>query len=510
MRDTRGVRATGLQGETSTEIIEILDDDSDIFGDRAPNTTIHDAGGPRWAGPVAAAALLALIGFGVATSSSKSGVPQVASAPSTTSPRPTPTTVPAPSTTIPPPIVPYYAAEPPREYSVEWADIHPPDPNYYYGGGEYQLWATTGATAASGSWFSIETSPGSLQGIYAIDAYRVANDQQSIAVSHTTTGQSVARFTEDRSTAVTLTSFGLSDEELVRLVTSVNVGFDGVELTDPALITDYRLLTEVHPWLALQGNPAEEIYYSAGDDPVGGFSIIVAPRTPPSEGGGTFDRQTALRFFLDHATPFEVDGHVAVAGSVIGDRNFAIATWIARDHLVTLSASMPVQQLIAIARTVHEVSVDEWSGMQFQAAARSGRPFEDYEESTATPISTGIDANADEWTITVSMATMGDQQQVSWQWEESGFGAALDGEANIHTVVDNRRTYVLAELPRSIAPTAQLQIVRAGLDPIVVDFADADLSFDRTFAAHAFSEPIQFTAQIIGEDGAVLANWPAG
>jgi hypothetical protein len=509
VRDTRGVRATGLQGDTSTEIIEILDDDSDIFGDRAPNITIRDAGGPRWVGPVAAAALVALIGYGVATSASKSGVPKVASAPSTTSPPPTTQPAPAPTTTIPPQIVPYYAADPPREFSVEWADIHPVDRNYY-GNGSYQLWATTGATAASGSWFSIETSSGSLQGIYAVDAYRVANDQQSIAVSHTSSGQSVAQFTGDRSTSVTLTSFGLSDEDLVRLVTSVNVGFDGVELTDPSLITDYRMLTAVRPFFAVQGNPAEEIYYSAGDDPTGGFGIIVSPRSPPSEGGATIDRQTALRFFLDHATPFDVDGHVAVAGSVIGQSDVAIATWIAKDHIVTVSATMPVQQLIAIARTVHEVSGDEWSGMLFQVAARSGRPFEDYEQTDPLPISTGTDANAEAWTIEVSMATMGDQRQVAWQWDENGFGAALDDTANIHTVVDNRRTYVLAELPRSIAPTAQLQIVRAGLDPVVVSFADTDLSFDRTFAAYAFSEATQYTAQIIGEDGAVLANWPSG
>lgn len=507
MRDTRGVRATGLQGDTSPEIIEILDDDSDIFGDRAPNTTIHDGGGPRWVGPVAVAALIALIGYGVATSSSKSGVPKVASAPSTSSPPPT--TAPAPTTTIPRQVVPYYAADPPREFSVESADIHDPDPNYY-GGGAYQLWAKTGATAASGAWFSISTSAGSLQGVYATDAYRVANDQQSIAISHLASGQSVAQFTEARSTAVTLTSFGLSDEELVRLVSSVDVGGDGVELTDLSLITGYRMLSEVQPWFAVQGNPAEEIYYSAGDDPTGGFGIVVSPRTPPSEGGGTLDRQTALRFFLDNATPFDVDGHVAVAGSVIGSQDFSIATWIAEDHIVTVSASMPVQELIAIARTVHEVSSDEWSGMQFQAAARSGRPFENFEQTDPLPISSGTDANAAEWAIEVSIGTMGDQRQVNWQWDTNSFGGALDGNANIHTVVDDQRTYVLAELPRSIAPTAQLQIMRAGLDPIVVPFVDVEPTFDRTFAAYAFSEPTPYTAQIIGEDGAVLASWPSG
>ena len=64
-------------------------------------------------------------------------------------------------------------------------------------------------------------------------------------------------------------------------------------------------------------------------------------------------------------------------------------------------------------------------------------------------------------------------------------------------------------IARSIAASAQLQITRSGLDPVLVSFADADPSFDRTFAAYAFSEPTLYTAQIIGPDGAVLANWPS-
>ena len=51
MRDTRDVKASGLQGEALPEIIEILDDGTDPFGDRATNTTNLDTGGPRWVGP---------------------------------------------------------------------------------------------------------------------------------------------------------------------------------------------------------------------------------------------------------------------------------------------------------------------------------------------------------------------------------------------------------------------------------------------------------------------------
>jgi hypothetical protein len=41
-----------------------------------------------------------------------------------------------------------------------------------------------------------------------------------------------------------------------------------------------------------------------------------------------------------------------------------------------------------------------------------------------------------------------------------------------------------------------------------VPFTDALPALDRTFAVYAFSEPSQYTAQIVAADGAVLATWP--
>ena len=147
--------------------------------------------------------------------------------------------------------------------------------------------------------------------------------------------------------------------------------------------------------------------------------------------------------------------------------------------------------------------------MQFQAARHTGdNNFGEFEETELVPVSFGSDANAEPWTVRMSIATFGDQRQVSWQWKDNGYTTPADDAAKITTVVDSKRTYVLADLPRSIAPTAQLQITRDGFDPVVVPFADTDASLDRTVSAYAFSEPIPYTAQIIGADGAVLANWP--
>src|SRR4051812_10223064 len=179
--------------EALPEIIEIIDDDADVFGDRLRSTTLHDAGGPRWIAPAAAAALTLLIGYGVVSSSASNPLPKAAPAPSTTLPAPT-SSVPAPTTTEAPPPVPYYAADPPREFAVadaEFGRFSRRQPNT-----TFQLWATEGATGTSGSWFSIETvlSFGEHLAVYLPDAYRVDTDHTPIAISHTRSGTTIAQF----------------------------------------------------------------------------------------------------------------------------------------------------------------------------------------------------------------------------------------------------------------------------------------------------------------------------
>ena len=62
---------------------------------------------------------------------------------------------------------------------------------------------------------------------------------------------------------------------------------------------------------------------------------------------------------------------------------------------------------------------------------------------------------------------------------------------------------------RVLAFEAQLQITRSGSDPVTVPFNDSGADLDRTFAVYAFSEPVPYSAQIIGADGTVLATWSA-
>ena len=500
--------AIAVKTDDDLSIIEIIDDDIDPFGDRSTSTTVHDTGGPRWVGPVAAAALLALMAYGVATSATSNSAPKVA--PVTTTAH-TPTTtqpVPAPTTTVPGPLVPYYAAEPPADFHLGDLQIEEtPGVIFSPNRGNYQLWATRGSTG----WFSIETYSGGSLGV-SVNAYRVFAGTHSIAISHPSPDRVVAEFTPGGSVSVRITSVGWSDQDLLQLAASVTADQRAIHLNDRTLVTGYQILSTVHPWLAVQGNPVEWVSYESAHDLNGGIVVSVAPRPPSKAGGDTFDRRVALQYFFDQATTFDADGHVAVAGTVTGEPHFALASWIAGDHIVTVSGSVPVEQIIDIARTVHQVTEDEWRGMQFQAAShRSDSDFDNPTVSLATPVSFGTDAASEDWKINVSTVSFPSQQFVSWEWNNGGgFGWPAADTAKVSSVVDDKRTYVLADLPRAVAATAQLQISRDGLDPVVVPFNDAQPESDRTFAAYVFSEPTTYTAQIIGADGAVLASWPSG
>ena len=410
--------------------------------------------------------------------------------------------------------MPYYAADPPRQYRVQFAE------NFLEQGGfnteDYQLRVKPGATATSGSWFSMVSLRGQ-QSIWGQNAIRLQSDKGSLAIAHLPLGQTSVQFSNNKSSSVQFTAFGWTDDDLVRLAESINLGGDGPVFTDPSLIRGYQMISVVEPWLVVQGLPLEQIYYASVGDPYNGVNISVAPLQTLSETGPTIDRATALKFILDHATPFTVDGHQAVAGMWVGQSDYGLATWTAGDHIVTVAGAVPVPQLIAIARTVHQVSSTEWDGLQFQAAgnvAEGNGNNSAIIEPTMVPVSYGTDTEGEPWTVRVGLATYGKVRQINWDWTgyrslQSTVSTTPDDTVQINTFVDNDRSYVLADLPRSVASSAVLQVSRAGLDPVVAPFNDTGQNADRLFAAYAFSEPGPYTAQVVGPDGTVLATWPS-
>lgn len=497
-----------MKTEDAPDIIEILDDDTGAFGERPAPPPLHDAGGPRWIGPLAAAALVGLIAYGIATSAS-GGTPQVATPASSTT-AVTRTTPPAPTTTVPEPLVPYYAAEPPREYRLQFVDIVRSAPLFQSNG--YQLWAKPGSTGTSGSWFSIAFYPG--RGDFAFsayNAYRIDADDGSSVISYSGSGRLNVQHTGELG-SVFVNALGWSDDELLDFVRSITVD-DGVpSFPASSLTAGYEMVSSIEPWFALQGSPIEQVYYSPTADPSRGIGISVAPFPPADGGGDAADREIGFRFMFDRATAFTVDGHPAVAGELIDGDGYALASWIAGDHIVSVGGNLSVPDLIAIARTVHTVSPEEWNGMQFQATHNASEPNNgsgEYTQTTPSPVSYGTDSSGRTWTIHASIATVGTLRQVMWEWAGSGgWSSKATADPQINTVVEMRRSYVLADLPRAVAATAELHVIRPGLDPVVVPFIDADPTLDRTFAAYAFTEPGRYAAEVVGPDGTVLATWP--
>ena len=106
--------------------------------------------------------------------------------------------------------MPYYAATLPRELKVQYANVQQLDHAPFLGYA-YQLWATDGASAASGSWFSVATTGGASRANVP-NAYRVQTAKSSVAISHTAGGQSITQFNLEGRFGVTITSFGWTDE----------------------------------------------------------------------------------------------------------------------------------------------------------------------------------------------------------------------------------------------------------------------------------------------------------
>jgi len=125
---------------TSPDLIEMIEDNGDPFGDRrvSPPVDVPPAG-PRWIGPAAAAVLLAVVGYGVVSSTIDSHKSSTPTAPHLAKPQ-------------------FYVADPPAQFHMYMAeqrgdgDTHSAD---FADPGPAQLWATDDASASTGSWFVV-------------------------------------------------------------------------------------------------------------------------------------------------------------------------------------------------------------------------------------------------------------------------------------------------------------------------------------------------------------------
>jgi hypothetical protein len=474
--------------DSPPDLVEMIDDDWDVFGDHSFNLPGRDTGGSRWVGPAAAIALLAIVGYGIAS-------------PSATS---TPTAAP----TIPGLIKSqYYVADPPTGFDMYLAESRDDGGSAARdldNGGPAQLWATGDASASAGSWFLVSRGTHHATGE---NSYRTIVDGIEVVVEHDPpTGQSRLAFTKDGQ-PLEITALGWVDRQLVRLVRSVSVDDSEIRFSDRFFETDHKQVLDSDPSAALFGLPVTRVGYATG------LPATLAQSFTITVGGDNIgDKSKVMKFALSNTTSFTVGDLTAVVGQSAADPTVEIAQWQDGDRLITMQGNIDAKEMEAIAATVHQSSKRSVH-KQLDVSPPGNVAALQVPPKT---IASGMLADGWPWRIQVSTR---DSSSASdgylWWIGQPGDSAQPTetrislptGKPTIETIVEHGRTYVLAKVPLSMTG-AQLHVNPTGLPSTVAPLLAIDPSLADNFTATVFFEPVPFTAQIVDSSGATVVSWP--
>ena len=474
--------------ESPPELVEMIDDDWDVFGDHSFNRSSHDTEGPRWVGPVAAIALLAIVGYGVASSSIGS--------------------TPTPAPTIPGLIkTQYYVADPPsgfNMYLAEGRDEGGAAASDLSQSGPAQLWATSDASATAGSWFLVSKGSHHATGE---NSYRTIIDGIEVVIEHDPpTGQSRLSFTKDGH-PLEITALGWLDRQLVRLVRSVSIDDTEIRFSDRFFATDHRHILDSDPAAAMFGLPVARVGYTTG------LPATLAQSFTITVGGDNIaDRSKVMQFALSNTASFTVGDLSAIVGQSAADPTVSIAQWQDGERLITMQGNVGAKQLEAIAETVHQSSK---RSVHKQLDAGGARKVAALQVQPKT-IASGMLGDGWPWTIQVSTRNPSNasdgylwwigQPGDSTQPTETKISLPT-GKPTIETIVEHGRTYVLAKVPLSMTG-AELHVSPNGLPSTVAPLLMIDRTLADNFTATVFFEPVPFTARIVDSSGATVASWP--
>lgn len=471
-----------MRTEPSPEIIEVIDDDVDAFGEAA-GTEDTRRQAAAWVGPTAAVVLVALVGYGVLSSAITSDD----------------TTAPVDPALIDPV---YYVAEAPPGFGMYLAEQRGDagtDTNFA-ANGPAEMWATPDATATQGAWFVVSAGTHHSTGR---SSYRtVVNGVEVVFERGPAARQSRLSFTKN-GYDLEITALGWLDRQLVRLVRSVTIDGTGLRFDNDFFSTDHERVLLADPATALEGLPAARVGYATGLPAAfaDNFTITVA-------GDNVADRETVTKFALTNTASFTVGDLPAIIGQSASDPTESVAQWRDGQRLITMRGNIAGARLEAIAQTVHpsDSDVDRDAARQPNHSA-SLRP-----ERGKTVVS-GMLADGSPWVIQVD-TWIADDSTPGYLWwigqPDGGLVPRLsltEPGPSIETFVEHGRTYVLARVPRSL-PGTELHVNPNGLPSVVTPLYEVDPTLAAEFAASVFLEPVPFTARITDADGTTIASWP--
>jgi len=471
------------------EIIEMIDDNRDPFGDRraSPPSAATTTGGPRWIGPAAAVVLLAVVGYGVVSSTIEShkspSTPQQLAKPQ------------------------FYVASPPAQFHMYLAeqrgdgDTHAAD---FADPGPAQLWATDGASATTGSWFVVSLGHRHATGA---NSYRTIVDDIEVTIEHDPpTGQARLSFTK-HGQAYEITALGWLDRQLVRLVRSIDVNNAGIQFSDDFFVTDHKRIMFADPAAALFGVPLARVGYTTGlpEGLAQNFAITVSSDDVP-------DEDNVTRFALSNVGSFEIGDTTAIIGRSAADPTVSIAQWRDDGRLITMQGNIDSTGMQAVAQTVHKSTDDE---VHRSLDTTFATPLPGLQSPPSTIVA-GTLADGTRWDIEVSPRNPADESAgyVWWIGQPGDSGPPTEtrlslpgGAPTIETLVEHGRTYVLAKVPRSVSG-AELHVNPNGHASSVSPLLDIDPALGDRFTATVSFDPVPFTAHIVDGNGNTIASWP--
>ena len=477
-----------MKTDPSPEIIEIIDDDGDVFGDHAMVTPpIPATGSARWIGPAAAAVLLLVAGFGVVSSFVDSKPP----------PPSTPGLIKSQ----------FYVSDPPTGFTMYLAQARGQagaDPATFADEPTAELWATADATATTGAWFVVSLGSEHSTGR---NSYRTIVDGAEVVFEHDpASGQTRVAFTKN-GTQMSITSFGWLDRQLVRLLRSVNAENSVIGYSDAFFTTDHTRILQTDPAAAMFGLPVARVGYATGvpSELATHFSITVA-------GDNISNEREVARFALVDTSSFTIGTETAIVGRTAADPSIAFAQWHDGERLISVTGNLDTAHIEAIARKAHKAS-EASVHRQLTAGAPPTAPAL---RDTPSTVVSGMLADGWRWTIGVSPSHLGPAGTGFLWWIGQPGDSTTPSETrisdpggapSIDTFVEHGRTYVLASVPRSMAG-ARLHVSPTGSASIVTYFGDADPNLPELFGAWVFTQPATFTARIVDANGATVASWP--
>jgi hypothetical protein len=359
-----------------------------------------------------------------------------------------------------------------------------------------ELWATQGATSTSGSWFVV--SAGTHHATHH-NAYRTTVPGLPVTVEHDPVSQQTRLSFDKDGEGIEIVAFGWADRQLLRLAHSVSLVSGQFRYNDQFFDTDHTLLMRADPSTAVYGLPVAWVGYTTGVPAALAENFTITVSGDP---GTQWD--IARRFALLPTSAVSLGRTPATAGRLATDPNTTVIQWRDGPRLVTLRGNVDLDRLREIAASVHPAD-----SAAVTAAVDPDPPAAPVSWGTPIPVASG--PAADPWSI--SVAGLQTQQTRGSMWllgTTNGPATAYRSageQAAIETYADDQRTYVMARAPRAAGPLV-LEINPTGAPTVSVPMTDVDPTSADTFAAYAFSNPVPYAAQILGDGRTVLASWP--